>query len=239
MDSEEKWKAQLAVFDEMKQRFLKEIDEKNNKIEELQLEIIDMKKQKELSEDNILAAVLKTELAGTSEALLQLEQQMKEGITKSMDSEEKWEAKLAVFDEMKQRFLKEIDEKNNKIEELQLEIKDMKKQKELSEDNIVATVLKTELAGTSELLLQLERQMSEVLAKSLDSEEKLNTKLDVFKDVRQRLLNEVEEKNNKIKEMQCEMAESKEQMEMAVFNTPTGESQPTSTSETLLYWSVK
>ena len=66
----------------MKQRFLKKIEEKNNKIEELQLEIIDMKKQKELSEENNVATVLKTELAGTSKTLLQLERQMEEGITK-------------------------------------------------------------------------------------------------------------------------------------------------------------
>ena len=136
LDSEEKWEAKLAVFDDVKQRFLKEIEEKNNKIEELQLEIIDMKKQKEMSEENIVTAVLKSESAKTSEMLLQLERQMKEGIAKSLDSEEKWEAKLAVFDDVKQRFLKEIEEKNNKIEELQLEIIDMKKQKELSEENI-------------------------------------------------------------------------------------------------------
>ena len=72
----------------------------------------------------------------------------------------------------------------------------MKKQKELSKEYTVTAVLKSELASTSETLLQLERQMKEVLAKSLDSEEKLNTKLDVFEDVRQRLLNEVEEKNS-------------------------------------------
>ena len=119
MDSEEKWEARLADFDDMKQRFLKEIEEKNNKIEELQLEIIDMKKQKELSEENNVATVLKTELAGTSKALLQLERQMEEGITKSLDSEEKWEAKLAVFKDVKQRYLQEIEEKNYKIEELQ------------------------------------------------------------------------------------------------------------------------
>ena len=106
LDSEEKWEAKLAVFEDMKQRFLKEIEEKNNKIEELQLEIIDMKKQKKLSEESIVTAVLKSESAKTSEMLLQLELQMKEGIAKSLDSEEKWEAKLAVFEDVKQRLPK-------------------------------------------------------------------------------------------------------------------------------------
>ena len=101
-----------------------------------------MKEQKKMSEDSIVTAVLKSELAGTSEVLVQLEHQMKEGITKSLESEEKWEAKLAVFDDLKQRYLKEIEEKNNKIEELQIEIIDMKKQKKSSEENIIAAVIK-------------------------------------------------------------------------------------------------
>ena len=75
------------------------------------LEIIDLKEQQKISEDSIVTTVLKSESAKTSELLLQLERQIKEGLAKSLDSEGKWEAKLAVFDEMKQRFLKEIDEK--------------------------------------------------------------------------------------------------------------------------------
>ena len=102
-------------FEDGRRRLLKKIEEKNNKIEELQLEIINLKEQKKMSEDSIVTAVLKSELAGTSEVLVQLERQMKEGITKSLESEEKWEAKLAVFDDLKQRYLKEIEEKSNKI----------------------------------------------------------------------------------------------------------------------------
>ena len=73
-----------------------------------------------------------------------MERQIKEGITKSLGSEEKWEATLTCFDNLKQRLLKEIEEKNIKIEEMQLEIIDMKKQKKMSEENIVTAVLKSE-----------------------------------------------------------------------------------------------
>ena len=134
-------------FEDGRRRLLKKIEEKNNKIEELQLEIIDLKEQKKISEDSIVTAALKSESAKTSETLLQLERQMKEGFAKSLDSEEKWKAKLAVFEDVKQRFLKEIEEKNNKIEKLQLEIIDMKEQKELSEENIVTALLKSESAN--------------------------------------------------------------------------------------------
>ena len=117
-------------------------------------------------------------LAKTSETLLQLERKIKEEITKTLDSDEKWEAKLAVFDDVKQHFIREIEEKNNKIEELQREIAESKEQKEMP---VVSTpTVEFDPTSTSETLLLLERQIKEVLAKSLDYEVKLDAKLDVL-----------------------------------------------------------
>ncbi|MCG7335712.1 hypothetical protein MHZ95_10520, partial [Sporosarcina sp. ACRSM] len=157
-------------FEDGRRRLLKKIEEKNIKIEELQHEMIEVKKQKALSEDNMITATLKSESTKTSDRLLQLEYQLKEVVAKSLDAEKKRAAKLDIFDDMKQRYLKEIEEKNSKIEELQHEMIEVKKQKVLSEDNMITATLKSESTKTSDRLLQLEYQLKEVVAKSLDAE---------------------------------------------------------------------
>jgi uncharacterized protein YeaO (DUF488 family) len=186
LDAEKKWAAKLDVFGDMKQRYLKEIEEKNNKIEELQHEMIEVKKQKVQLEDNMITATLKSESTKTSDRLLQLELQLKEVVAKSLDAEKKWAAKLDIFEGMKQRYLKEIEEKNNKIEELQHEMIEVKKQKKIAEDNLSQAVSESDFS-TSETLLLLERQMKEVLAKSLEYEVRLDAKLDVINDLELKL----------------------------------------------------
>ena len=107
-------------------------------------------------------------------------------MAKSLDAEKKWAAKLDVFGDMKQRYLKEIEEKNNKIEELQHEMIEVKKQKKIAEDNLSQAVSESDFS-TSETLLLLERQMKEVLAKSLEYEVRLDAKLDVINDLELKL----------------------------------------------------
>ncbi|MCG7335711.1 hypothetical protein MHZ95_10515, partial [Sporosarcina sp. ACRSM] len=137
-------------------------------------------------EDNMITATLKSESTKTSDRLLQLEYQLKEVVAKSLDAEKKWAAKLDIFDDMKQRYLNEIEEKNSKIEGLQLEIKNLKEQKKIAEDNLSQAVSESDFS-TSETLLLLERQMKEVLAKSLDYEVRLDAKLDVINDLELKL----------------------------------------------------
>ena len=281
-------------FEELRRRLLKKIEEKNIIIEKLQQEIVDMQEQNKISEDSIVMAVFKSESARTSKMLLHLEHQMKKVLAKSLDSEEKWEAKLNALEDVNQRFLRKIEEKDKIIEKLQHEITKAKEQKNMPEDNEIAAVLKSEFASTSktlsqleqqlkrmsseysdpegkweaklnvigdlnqrylteieeknnvikklqheaktsETLLQLECQLKDVLAKSSDFEEKWEAKSTVFEDVNQRYLKEIEEKNNKIEELQLEIKDLKKQKKIAKDNLSqvVSESVP-STSETLL-----
>ena len=127
-------------------------------------------------------ASLEKEFADYKSTIEQIETRLVEFIQKSANRVHTQIEDLTImkeerlhFEETRQRLLKEIEGKNNLIEKLQQEIIDVKEQKKVHNATI-----KCEDDIASELLLQVEHQIKEVLAKSVEYEEDLDAKLAII-----------------------------------------------------------
>ena len=182
----------------MRQRLLLELEEKNNTIGKLQHEISDLKEQNDKHSEaiaiegkNLKNKTTIEQLENKLVDLIQEENKQVHSHLKKLDIANK---ERTQSEKVRQRLLLELEEKNNTIGKLQHEISNLKQQNEKHSDAIAEVEKKLNQKNDSqagidsfssistptidpETLIQLDHQIKEVVAKSLDYEEKLDAKL--------------------------------------------------------------
>ncbi|WP_186673261.1 hypothetical protein [Sporosarcina sp. BP05] len=195
-------------LEEVRQQSLIELEEKNNTIGKLQQQIADLKGQNEkhteaiaIEEENLTNKTTIARLENKLVDLIQEENKQVHSQLKKLDIANKERIQT---EKVRQRLLIELEEKNNTIGELQHQIADLKEQNEKHSE--VFTRLEKSLnqnndsqAGRdsftstttptidTETLIQLDHQIKEIVAKSLDYEEKLDAKLLVVNTLEEKL----------------------------------------------------
>ncbi len=195
-------------FEKVRQRSLIELEEKNNTIGKLQHEIADLKGQNEkhseaiaIEEQNLTN---KTTIAQLENKLVDLIQEENKQVHSQLEKLDIANKERIQSEKVRQRLLIELEEKNNTIGKLQHEIADLKEQNEKHSEAF--TMLEKNLnqkndsqAGIdsfsstttptidTETLIQLDHQIKEIVAKSLDYEEKLDAKLLVVNTLEEKL----------------------------------------------------
>ena len=194
--------------EKVRQRLLLEIEEKNNTIGKLQDEISNLKVQNEkhseaiaIKEKNLTNKTIIAQLENKLVDFIQEENKQVHAHLKKLDIARK---ERAQSEKVRQRLLLEIKEKNNTIGKLQLEISNLKQQND--KHNKAITMLEKNLNQKNEsqpgidslsstttptidpeTLIQLDHQIKEIVAKSLDYEEKLDAKLLIVNTLGQKL----------------------------------------------------
>ncbi|NYF26356.1 hypothetical protein [Sporosarcina sp. JAI121] len=191
-----------------KQHLLIELEEKNNTIGKLQHEISNLKEQNKKHTDVI---AIEEKNLNNKATIEQLEYKLVDFIQeankqlyiqiKKLDSTKK---ERAQYEKMRKHSIIEIEEKNNIIGKLQREISDLKEQNKKHSDAIALvgkdrnqksdsqsgpdtlTSISTPSID-SEALIQLDHQIKELLAKSVDYEEKLDEKLLIINSLEHKL----------------------------------------------------
>ncbi|MER2090139.1 MAG: hypothetical protein ABS920_10390, partial [Sporosarcina sp.] len=191
-----------------KQHLLIELEEKNNTIGKLQHEISNLKEQ---NKKHTNAIAIEEKNLNNKTTIEQLEYKLVDFIQEAnkqlyiqiekLDSTNK---ERAQYEKMRQHSIIEIEEKNNIIGKLQRDISDLKEQNKKHSD-VIALVGKdlnqksdsqsdpdtlTSISTPSidsEALIQLDHQIKELLAKSVDYEEKLDEKLLILNSLEQKL----------------------------------------------------
>ncbi|AMQ05004.1 hypothetical protein [Sporosarcina psychrophila] len=193
-------------FEKVRQQYLLELEEKNTTIGKLQHEIVNLKEQ---HEKHIDAIAIEEKNLTNKTTIEQLEYKLVDLIQGENKQVHTQLEKLAIankehtqFEKVRRRLLKELEEKNTAIGKLQHEIADLKEQHE--KHNEAFTMLEIKLnqkndsqAGMdyhsstptidTETLIYLDHQIKEVVAKTLDYEEKLDAKLLVVNNLEQKL----------------------------------------------------
>ncbi|MEK4405111.1 hypothetical protein MKZ26_12005 [Sporosarcina sp. FSL K6-6792] len=193
-------------FEKVRQQYLLELEEKNTTIGKLQHEIVNLKEQ---HEKHIDAIAIEEKNLTNKTTIEQLEYKLVDLIQGENKQVHTQLEKLAIankehtqFEKVRQQYLLELEEKNTTIGKLQHEIVNLKEQHE--KHNEAFTMLEIKLnqkndsqAGMdhhsstptidAETLIYLDHQIKEVVAKTLDYEEKLDAKLLVVNNLEQKL----------------------------------------------------
>jgi len=194
--------------EKVRQRLLLEIEDKNNIIGKLQHEISNLKQQNDkrseanaIEEKNLTNKATIAQLENKLVDFIQEENKQVHSHLKKLDIARK---ERAQSEKVRQRLLLEIKDKNSIIGKLQHEISNLKQQnnkhteaiavveKELNQKNESRegpdslSLISTTIIDSEELI-QLDHQIKEVLAKSLDFEEKLDAKLLVINTLEHKL----------------------------------------------------
>ena len=208
-------------FEEVRQRFLIELEEKNNTIGKLQHEIADLKGQNEkhteaiaIEEENLTN---KTTIAQLEYKLVDLIQEENKQVHSQLEKLDIANKERTQFEKVRQRFLIELEEKNNTIGKLQHEIADLKEQNEKHSEAIAIEeknlTNKTTIAQLEYKLVDLIQEENKQVHSQLEKLAIANKERTQFEKVRQRSLIELEEKNNTIGKLQHEIANLKGQNE--------------------------
>ncbi len=195
-------------FEKVRQRFLIEIEEKNNAIGKLQHDIANLKEQNEKYSETIAIEEQnqtdKTSIAQLEYKLVDFIQEANKQVHSQLEKLDIANKERTQSDKVRQLLLIEIEEKNTTIGKLQHEIADLKEQNEKHSEAF--TMLEKNLnqkndsqAGIdyhsstttptidTESLIQLDHQIKEIVAKTLDYEEKLDAKLLVVNTLEKKL----------------------------------------------------
>jgi len=208
-------------FEKVRERFLKEIEEKNNAIGKFQHEISNLKEQNEkyseaiaIEEQNLTN---ETTIAQLEYKLVDFIQEENKQVHSQLEKLAKANKARTQFEKVRQRYLKEIEEKNNAIGRFQHEILNLKEQNEKYSE---AITIEEQTLTNETTLAQLEYKLVEFIQEENKQVHSQLEKLDIAnkertesEKVRQCLLIEIEEKNNTIGKLQHEIADLKEQHE--------------------------
>ena len=192
----------------MRQRLLIELEEKNNTIGKLQHEIANLKEQNEKHTEAIAIEEKnlnnKTTIEQLENKLVDLIQEENKQVHSQLEKLDIANKERTESEKVRQRLLIEVEEKNNAIGKLQHDILDLKGQikkhtepiviveKNLNQKNDSQTGIESLSSTTTptidtETLMQLDHQIKEILAKSLDYEEKLDAKFFVINTLEKKL----------------------------------------------------
>ena len=206
--------------EKVRQRLLIEIEEKNKTIGKLQHEISNLKEQNEKHTD---AIAIEENLTNKS-AIAQLEYKLGDLIQEANKQVHSQLEKLAIAnkestqsEKVRQRLLVELDEKNNTIGKLQHEITDLKRQIKKHTDAVAIEeqnlTNKTTIEQLEYKLVNLIQEENKQVHSQLEKLAIANKESTQSEKVRQRLLIELDEKNNTIGKLQHEIADLKGQNE--------------------------
>ena len=207
--------------EKVRQRLLIEVEEKNNTIGKLQHEIANLKERNEkhteaiaIEEKNLENKTTIEQLESKLVDLILEENKQVHSQLKKIDIANK---ERTQSEKVRQRLLIEVEEKNNTIGKLQHEIANLKERNEkhteaiaIEEKNLENKTTIEQLESKLVDLIQEENKQVHSQLKKIDIANKERTQSEK---VRQRLLIEVEEKNNTIGKLQHEIANLKERNE--------------------------
>ena len=218
LDSTNKVRAQ---YEKVKQHLIKEIEEKNNAILKLQHEIVNLKEQNEKhSEATAIeekSLTNKTTIAQLETKLIDLIQETNKQVHIQMEKLDSTNKVRAQYEKARQHFIKEIEEKNSIIGKLQHEIVNLKVQNEKHSEAIAIEernlTTKTTIEQLENKLVDLIQEENKQVHSHLEKLDIANKERTQSEKVRQRLLIELEDKNNTIGKLQHEISNLKEQTE--------------------------
>ena len=205
--------------DKVRQRLQIELEEKNNTIGKLQHEISDLKEQNDKHTEAIAIEEKKlnnkTTIAQLKTKLVDFIQEENKQVHSHLEKLDIANKERTQSEKVRQRLQIELEEKNNTIGKLQHEISNLKEQ---NDKQIEAIAIEEKNLNNKTTIEQLENKLVDFIQEEnkqvhshLEKLDKANKERTESEKVRQRLLVELEVKNNTIGKLQHEISNLKEQ----------------------------
>jgi len=205
--------------DKVRQRLQIELEEKNNTIRKLQHEISDLKEQNDKHTEAIAIEEKKlnnkTTIAQLKTKLVDFIQEENKQVHSHLEKLDIANKERTESENVRQRLQIELEEKNNTIGKLQHEISNLKEQ---NDKQIEAIAIEEKNQNNKTTIEQLENKLVDLIQEEnkqvhshLEKLDKANKERTESEKVRQRLLVELEVKNNTIGKLQHEISNLKEQ----------------------------